>query len=61
MDLKAFKLSLQEQTPPETSQALQALWYDAKDQWDKSPRASPASARPHRRLGPRLFTPGRRR
>ncbi len=36
MDLKAFKLSLQEQTPPETSQALQALWYDAKGQWDKA-------------------------
>ena len=36
MDLKAFKLSLQEQIPPETSQALQALWYEAKGQWDKA-------------------------
>ena len=37
MDLKAFKLSLQEQTPPETSQALQALWYEAKGQWGTKP------------------------
>ena len=36
MDLKTFKLSLQEQTPPEVSQALQALWYDAKGEWDKA-------------------------
>ena len=36
MDLKTFKSSLQEQTPPETSLALQALWYDAKGQWDKA-------------------------
>lgn len=36
MDLKAFKLSLQEQTPPTTSQALQALWYEAKGQWDEA-------------------------
>ncbi len=36
MDLKTFKSSLQEQTPPEISHALQALWYDAKGQWDKA-------------------------
>ena len=61
MDLKTFKLSLQEQTPPETSHALQALWYDAKGQWDKAHELAQQAPDPHRRLGPCLFTPSRRR
>lgn len=37
MDLRAFKLSLQEQqTPPTDSLALQALWHEARGRWDKA-------------------------
>ena len=37
MDLESFKASTTADAPPaETSSALQALWYDAKGQWDKA-------------------------
>lgn len=37
MDLEAFKASITADTPPSaTSIALQALWFDAKGQWDKA-------------------------
>lgn len=35
MDFKTFTNSLQQTTPPETSVYLQALWYDANDNWKK--------------------------
>ncbi len=35
MDLKDFKESLDRNTPPEDlGRALQALWYQAKGEWD---------------------------
>lgn len=37
MDLKAFKKSVSEATPPANlSHALQALWWDAKGDWHKA-------------------------
>ena len=37
MNLETFKASIAADTPPAaTSSALQALWYDAKGQWDKA-------------------------
>lgn len=37
MDLQTFQQTLKDSTPPaEASVYLQALWYDAKDDWDKS-------------------------
>ena len=36
MDLQTFKASLDTAAPPpDISTALQALWYDAKSDWDK--------------------------
>jgi hypothetical protein len=34
MDLESFKASIATDAPPTASNALQALWYDAKGQWD---------------------------
>lgn len=37
MDLQTFKASLDTDAPPtDISNALQALWYDAKSDWDKA-------------------------
>lgn len=36
MTLQEFKSSLQEQQPPPVAVLLQALWYDAKGDWEKS-------------------------
>lgn len=37
MDLAAFKTSLKRETPPAgLTPALQALWWDAKGNWDKA-------------------------
>ena len=37
MDLESFKTSIAADLPPtSTSNALQALWYDAKGQWEKA-------------------------
>jgi hypothetical protein len=37
MDLQAFSKSISEAQPPEgSSLALQALWWDAKGDWDKA-------------------------
>jgi hypothetical protein len=37
MNLPAFKESLSmDQPPPGTSVYLEAIWYDAKDRWDKA-------------------------
>jgi hypothetical protein len=37
MDLNGFKQSMNEATPPASlSHALQALWWDAKGDWDKA-------------------------
>jgi len=37
MDLAAFRASLSAAAPPEgLSPALQALWWDARDDWDKA-------------------------
>jgi len=37
MDLAGFKQSLEQETPPEgLTPALQALWWDAKGDWDKA-------------------------
>jgi hypothetical protein len=37
MDLEEFKSSLTQQSPPTgSSQALQALWWSAKGDWDKA-------------------------
>ncbi len=39
MDLKGFKESLDRNTPPEDlGRALQALWYQAKGEWDTAHR-----------------------
>ncbi len=43
MDLKAFKASLQQDTPPsDAGQALQALWHAANDDWQKAHRLAQA-------------------
>lgn len=34
MNIDTFKASLAEQTPPNLSQPLQALWYDARGDWN---------------------------
>ncbi len=34
MNIDTFKATLSAKTPPEVSQALQALWYDAKGDWN---------------------------
>jgi hypothetical protein len=37
MDLQAFRFSVQEAAPPASvSLPLQALWWDAKGEWDKA-------------------------
>jgi hypothetical protein len=37
MDLSAFRTSIQDSAPPEAmSLPLQALWWDAKGNWDKA-------------------------
>ncbi|MCW5909461.1 MAG: hypothetical protein KIT62_00215 [Cyclobacteriaceae bacterium] len=36
MTLSEFKLSLKEQQPPQVAVLLQALWYDAKGDWEKA-------------------------
>lgn len=36
MDLAAFKDALDDETPPETRPALQALWYDARGDWERA-------------------------
>ncbi len=39
MDLKAFKASLNQDTPPsDAGRALQALWHAANDDWHKAHR-----------------------
>ncbi len=38
MNLPSFKASLQYNTPPKASVYLQALWYDAKDNWQTAHR-----------------------
>jgi len=41
MDYQTFQNSLKENNPPDQiSQALQALWWDAKDNWDKAHQAA---------------------
>jgi hypothetical protein len=41
MDIRAFKATLSNSAPPqELSLALQALWYDAKDDWDAAHRCT---------------------
>jgi hypothetical protein len=36
MNLSTFTESLKSTAPPETSVYLEALWYDAKEQWEKA-------------------------
>jgi len=36
LTLQEFKSSLQEQQPPPVAVLLQALWYEAKGDWEKS-------------------------
>lgn len=44
MDLKDFKESLDRNTPPEDlRRALQALWYQAKGEWDTAHRLAQSS------------------
>jgi len=38
MTIDEFKTSLQEKNPPEVSSYLEALWYDAKGNWEKAHR-----------------------
>ena len=44
MDLESFKASIATDTPPTTSNALQALWYDAKGQWDTAHKLAQPNA-----------------
>jgi hypothetical protein len=36
MTLEEFKATLSASTPPSTSKVLQALWHDARGEWDKA-------------------------
>ena len=36
MTLEEFKATLSASTPPSASKALQALWHDARGEWDKA-------------------------
>jgi hypothetical protein len=40
MTLDAFKASLTASTPPEVGPLLQALWYDARGDWDRAHRVA---------------------
>jgi hypothetical protein len=47
MDLSAFRASVQQDAPPETvSLPLQALWWDAKGDWDKAHECAQADPGP---------------
>ncbi len=43
MDIETFKASLEDEAPPGgLNQALRALWYDAKGDWDEAHRQAQA-------------------